>query len=123
MAATKVEVKVELNLNPLVSRLEDLKKDSSFMYSVNNSLARYCHPYVPYLHGPLSETIEVTPEHVLYVQPYARRQYYGDSFNFTKDKHPLATSRWDEAMMRDRGDQFTTEVGDLISRRLRVIYG
>jgi hypothetical protein len=29
--------------------------------------------------------------------PYARRQYYGDDLNFSAEKHPLATSHWNEA--------------------------
>jgi hypothetical protein len=29
--------------------------------------------------------------------PYAYRQYEGESFNFSTEKHPLATARWDEA--------------------------
>lgn len=121
MAATSIKVNVEVNLLPLVGTLSDLTQDEAFMLSVTNTLARYCHPYVPYLHGPLSETIEVTPECVRYIQPYARRQYYGDHFNFTKDTHPLATSRWDEAMMRDLGDQFCSEIADLIARRSREL--
>ena len=122
MAGTRVRVKVDVDLAPLVGRLDTLLKDDTLMLSINNALARYCHPYVPYLHGPLSETVEVTPECVRYTQPYARRQYYGDNFNFTKDNHPLATSRWDEAMMRDRGEEFCDEVSALIARRSREIH-
>lgn len=122
MAGTQVRVKVDVNMDSVVGKLENLLQDDALMLSINNALARYCHPYVPYLHGPLSETVEVTPECVRYTQPYARRQYYGDNFNFTKDYHPLATSRWDEAMMRDRGEEFCAEVSALIARRSREIH-
>ena len=123
MAATKVKVNVEVDVYSIMGRLEDVLQDEPLRLSINNALARYCDPYVPMLTGTLAQTVEVTPECVRYIQPYARRQYYGDSFNFTKDYHPLATSRWDEAMMLDRGDEFCDEVGDLIARRSRELYG
>lgn len=115
--ATQISVTAEVNTLLLEDKLENLLQDESLMLSVHNALARYCHPYVPYLHGPLSETIEVSAEGVTYTQPYARYQYYGDNFNFTKDYHPLATSRWDEAMMRDHGEEFCDEVQELLNRK------
>lgn len=118
---SSVSVRVEVNMEGIVGKLEDLLHDETLRLSINDALARYCDPYVPKLHGPLSETVEVTPECVRYIQPYARRQYYGDNFDFTKDYHPLATSRWDEAMMRDRGDQFCDEVSALIARRSKEL--
>lgn len=118
-----VEVNVEVNMEGVAGRLEDLLSNDTTMLAINNALARYCHPYVPYLHGPLSETVEVTPQGVRYIQPYARRQYYGDDFNFTKDFHPLATSRWDEAMMQDKGDDFCEEVRRIIAWRSKQLYG
>ena len=33
---------------------------------------------------------------VVYDTPYARRQYYGVNFNFSRDKHPNATHHWFE---------------------------
>ena len=123
MAGTRISVKIDVDLVHIKDRLESLLEDDTLRLAINNELARYCHPYVPYLHGPLSETVEVTPECVRYIQPYARRQYYGDDFNFTKDYHPLATSRWDEAMMRDRGEEFCNQVGKLIAWRSRELNG
>lgn len=123
MAATELQVSVEVNFTLLQNKVDKILEDDTVKLAIHNALARYCHPYVPYLYGPLSETVEITPEYIKYIQPYARRQYYGDGFNFTKDYHPLATSRWDQAMMQDRGDQFSNEIQELLIRKLRELNG
>ena len=117
-----VQVEVEIDPQMLRGKLATILDDTTKL-AINNTLARYCHPYVPYLHGPLSETVEVTADGVRYTQPYARRQYYGTDFNFTKDYHPLATAMWDKAMMRDRGEDFVEEVQRVIAWRAKQIYG
>lgn len=148
-----VDVDTLVNLDNILKGLEDTFNDEKLNLSINNALARYCDPYVPFLNNPLSKTIDVTPEGVTYTQPYARYQYYGEVYgpnipikqngivvgwfsppgkpkhptgrriNYTKDFHPLATHHWDEAMMRDRGEQFCNEVGDLISHRWEELHG
>jgi hypothetical protein len=91
------------------------------MLAIYNTLAKMCDPYVPFLNGPLSQTHVVSPKGVRYIQPYARRQYYGDDFNHTTEYHPLASSRWDKAMLRDHGDEFNAEVKDIIDWRMMKV--
>ena len=38
----------------------------------------------------------------------------GRQINYSTELHPLATHHWDEAMMRDRGSEFTKEVEKII---------
>ena len=116
-----VRVTVNVDVSGIVNGFETVIHDNAFNLSMYDALARYCNPYVPYLNGPLSETVEITPKCVRYIQPYARRQYYGDNFNFTRDYHPLVTSRWDEAMMRDHGEEFFSEVKELMAKRLNEL--
>lgn len=116
MSEVKVDIKVDLH--GLADKLDSIQEDDEAMLEINNILARYCDPYVPYLNGPLSRDVEVSPHGVLYVQPYARRQYYGDNFRHTVDTHPLASARWDEAMMRDHEYEFLDEVEQVILKRL-----
>lgn len=112
------EVKVHVDIsNALQNSIKDLNNEAT-MLAIHNTLAKMCDPYVPYLYGPLSETIQVSANGVRYTQPYARRQYFGDSFNHTREKHPLASARWDEAMMRDHGDEFVQEVTQILERRV-----
>lgn len=112
--ATKIEVKLDRKLKKALEKVND----PITMLAVHNTLAKKCDPYVPFLEGPLSQTIQVSSEGVRYIQPYARRQYYGVNFNHTLEYHPLATAKWDEAMMRDKGDEFRAEVKAIIQRRL-----
>lgn len=118
VASIKVKVNISQDLR---DRLRDINSPAT-MYAIHNTLAKRCDPYVPYLNGPLSTTFNVTSQGVTYTQPYARRQYFGDDFRHTLDFHPLASARWDEAMLRDHGDEFDQEV-ELILRRRLMRYG
>lgn len=119
------------------------------MTAIYNALARHCDPYVPMRSGDLSQTVNVSEEGVRYSQPYAHYQYVGEVYgpnipikedgeivgwfsppgqkkhptgrkiNYKTDYHPLATSHWDQAMMRDKGDEFKAEVKDTIEEFIR----
>ncbi len=117
MAKVKVKVNIDTDLKDKIAQINN----PTTMLALHNSLAKHCNPYVPFLRGPLSQTAQVTSKAVRYIQPYARYQYYGDNFNHTKEFHPLASARWDEAMMRDHGDEFNAEVNDILIDRLRYV--
>lgn len=119
--ATVIKVKSHLE-KALRKKLEELNNPTT-MLAIHNTLAKKCDPYVPFLEGPLSQTIEVTSEGVHYIQPYARRQYYGENFNHTTEHHPLASAKWDEAMMRDKRDEFKAEVQAIVEERIRRANG
>ena len=116
MAKIKVGVKSQLS-DVIQDKLEEFNNTTT-MLAIHNTLAKRCDPYVPFLNGPLSQTAEVSAKGVRYIQPYARYQYYGDDFNHTLDYHPLASARWDKAMMRDHGDEFVQEVEDILHWRM-----
>lgn len=113
---SKVQVHVEIS-DALRAKLLEINNPTT-MLAIHNTLAKRCNPYVPFLNGPLSQTAEVSPDGVTYVQPYARYQYYGDNFNHTVEFHPLASARWDKAMLRDHGEEFNTEVKEILKWRL-----
>lgn len=121
MAHVKVNVKVDEDA--IAGKLNIILHDDSVMLEIHNLLRKMCDPYVPFLEGPLSQTAEVEPHCVRYIQPYARYQYYGVGFNHTLDYHPLATALWDKVMLAERGDEFKTAVKDIIKRRISELYG
>lgn len=43
----------------------------------------------------------------------------GRKLNYKKDYHALATSFWNKAMLRDKGDEFRKEVKDIIEEFIR----
>lgn len=116
MSDVQVSLKIEDKVREAIN---NSYRNPEILLAIHNTLAKRCDPYVPFLNGPLSQTIQVTTEGVRYIQPYARRQYYGDDFNHTVEYHPLASARWDEAMMRDHGEEFKAEVQEIIRRGLR----
>ena len=118
-----LNVKAYIDTIGIADKFSNLCKDKQVKLTIHNLFAKKCDPYVPYLYGPLSKTVEVTSETVKYVQPYAHRQYNGVDFNHTLDMHPLATAKWDEAMMQTHGEEFEEEVKQLLVRRYKELYG
>lgn len=47
----------------------------------------------------------------------------GRTINYSKEMHPLATSKWDEAMLRDHREDFEKEVAETIAWRLKQLNG
>lgn len=117
-----LKTSIEINESAIEAKLLELV-DSQTMLEIHNVFAKYCDPYVPMLEGPLSQTVEITPEYIRYNQPYAHYQYYGEEFNHTLDYHPLASAKWDEAMLRDRRDEFIANVKEILIRRAKELYG
>lgn len=148
-----VQTNVKVNLGRFTRRIYSLIHDESTMLEIHNLFAKMCDPYVPMDEGVLSQTLEITPEYVRYIQPYAHYQYTGDVYgpnipimedgiimgwfsppgqkkhptggtlNYSTERHPLATKQWDKAMMRDRGDEFTKQVKEILVRRAKQLYG
>ena len=73
-------------------------------------------PYVPMDSGALVNTTVVTRNSITYTVPYARKMYNGDGFNFSKEKHPLATSHWDRAMMTAKAGEVSRDAERIIKR-------
>lgn len=73
----KVKVKIEQNIDELEADIEEAFYDPNTMLAVHNALFRYCDPYVPMQTGMLAQTVDITPEYVLYTSPYAHYMYEG----------------------------------------------
>lgn len=95
MSDITFDLKLDLDTAALQRKYGDrLDKAQNYL---DNEVIRTSHPFVPFLQGTLASTVTIEePGMIVYVQPYARRQYYGDYFSFTKTFHPLAGSRWTE---------------------------
>lgn len=83
-----------------------------------STIARYMNPYVPMRTGALSQTYEISDTNysITYTQPYAHRMYYGDGFNFNKEQHPQAQSRWAEPVKANYKPVIAHEVTTYIKR-------
>lgn len=117
-----ISYKVHVDDKALRKQMENLL-DDKVMLEIQNLFAKTIDPWVPYLENPLSTTLEITPEYVKYLVPYAHYQYTGDNFNHTKEAHPLATARWDKVAMQTELDSFMANVKKILERRARELYG
>ena len=79
--------------------------------------ARYINPYVPMRDGFLSQNYTTESNKIIYNQLYAKRNYYGDDFNFLTEQHPLATSHWERPAYAAKKDQVAKEITEFIKRR------
>ena len=119
-------IKTEVTINELAlqNKLEALIKDESVMTEVHEKFAETIFPYVPYDTGRLSEQdVRVDATGVTYYAPYAAKNYYGDDINHKKEKHPLATSHWDEVAMQTKKEEFAKEVEDILKRKAKELNG
>jgi len=113
MADIKLKISKDIQ-DTLIAPLEQLNSDPRIKLAIHNTLAKRCDPYVPFLNGPLSQTLDISAEGVRYKMIYAKAQYYGVQFRHTLEYHPLASAKWDQAMMRDHGEEFKQEVKEII---------
>lgn len=146
-------IDIKINKSKLRKHLQRLISDPVTMLEVQSSFARFMNPYVPMDEGTLSQTPQVTEDGVRYTQPYAHYQYIGDVYGpnipitengvvvgffskpgktktptgeqltYNKDRHPLASDHWDQAMMASRGADFKKQVTKILAQRYKELYG
>lgn len=108
-----------------------------------NEMKRFMDPYVPAQNLVLAQNVSIYTERevgvVEYRSPYAHYQYAGElyvssktgspwasegeykvptgeSLEYSKFRHPLATSHWDKAAVTARGDDLTRAMQNYVKR-------
>ena len=120
MATVRFEIQLD---DSLAQDIEKVLDDDATRIEINEAVAKWCDPYVPFRTGALATDIVISPDGITYNQPYAEKNYFGVDIPHNLTIHPLATALWDEAMMRDHEDEFMTEVQEIINRRLQELNG
>lgn len=130
-----MEIKWNRTPKQIMGRIFD---DDARLY-IHTRLHAFCSPYVPMDSGVMDQTVEITPESVHYKSPYAHFQWNGKVFvdkrgspwaprseskhetnrdlQYSHDKHPLATSHWEKAMMTAKGDVFCKDIEAYLRRK------
>ncbi len=90
----EIKFKCDINPNRIAAKITENKE---FWTIAHTEWWRLYKDYVPFQNGNLMENVTITEKGIKHNEPYAHRMYEGDNFNFHKDKHPLASARWDEA--------------------------
>lgn len=116
----KVTSSINLNLDRIYKSLDS----DEFRIFIANDFARLAGKYVPRETGTLEETVNITPEYVDYMVPYAHYQWAGENLvsgghlNYSKEKNPNATDHWDEVFMKMEGDKLMADIEKEAKRRL-----
>lgn len=143
---SNIVIKVSMD-KALQDKLSEIN-NSRTMLAIHNQLAKMCDPYVPMREGALAQTVQISPTGVRYTQPYARYQYYGQVYGpnipiiengqivgwfsppgqkkhptgqymtHSTEMHPLASSFWDKAMLRDHREEFEQYIKEILRWRL-----
>jgi hypothetical protein len=110
-------LKVTTDMDGVAKKVNKICKNDEVGYFMATEFKRLMSPYTPRVRGTLEDTAQIEPFKITYVQPYAKYIYYGDGFNFSTDKHPNATSRWDVVTKNSKGKQFANSISRFIKKR------
>ena len=130
-------------ITELTTTITNVPNDKDTLTEIHNVYATYMNPYVPMDEGVLSMDIKVLPDGVYYNSPYAHYQFEGvvygpnipifengvivgwrsrpnkqptgASLTYSTEKHPQATHHWNDAMMKDKGTEFTADIEAIVA--------
>lgn len=128
-------MKVDFRWDRSIDSIADRFAGKNVQLFMANEAKRLMDPYVPAQNLMLSRNVRAYVENgravVHYLSPYARYQYYGKvmvskrpgikgsakmvkqpttPLKYSKFRHPLATSKWDKAMMAARKNELVRSV-------------
>ncbi len=119
--AKDVSVKLELDSFTKILARRGLQDNGPAQRKAASELKRMCDPYVPMNTGTLKNTAQVQQDGVLYVQPYASSQYYGNG-GFGKEGMNQGGQRgkeWDKRMMADHGKEYVNAVAKIVGGKAK----
>jgi len=91
--------------------------DNEVRLFANETYLKLISDFVPRETGALMESVDVQPDGIHYLQPYATRQYFGEDFNFSKEKNEKACAKWDEVAMLTRKEKLIRSIREFIKER------
>lgn len=94
-----IEVSIQSDLKDVKKKLSKTNLDMGQIAMANQMLADI-DDFVPYREGSLSSRVFASMDgtELIYDSDYASRMYHGsEDWNWTKEFHPLAGPKWDEA--------------------------
>lgn len=97
-----VNITVEANIN-IPKNLAKINNDTFWRYAASEWHRLYS-PFVPMQTGNLMEDVTIKPKEINHNAPYAKK-LYNSNFNFRKDKHPMASGKWDKAAIPTQGEK------------------
>ena len=142
-----IKVQNDRIITELTTKITNLPNDKDMLTEIHNVYATYMKPYVPMDEGILMGHVNILPDGVYYLEDYAHymfegvvygpnipifengvivgwwsrpnKQPTGASLTYSTEKHPSATHHWNEAMMKDKGVEFTADVEVIVADAIK----
>lgn len=127
MSRTKIYPRIETGV---ILESRGLGRSVGARKHLATTVARLSDPYVPMAQGTLKNTVQIDAEGraILYRQPYAHYQYYGEVMAGRAPKQytgkpihyhgePMRGPNWDKRMMADRGDEVVDSLAKYVKGR------
>ena len=134
-------------ITELTTTITNVPNDKDMLTEIHNVYATYMKPYVPMDEGILMGHVNILPDGVYYLEDYAHymfegvvygpnipifengvivgwwskpnKQPTGASLTYSTEKHPQATHHWNEAMMKDKGVEFTADIEVIVAEAVK----
>lgn len=124
-----VKVKVDINTVKIL-KARGLGGDTGARKYIASEVKRLCDPYVPMQQGALKNnaTIAADGSQLVYTQPYAHYQYYGEVMagrapkQYTGDKltyhgAPMRGPQWEKRMLADKSKDLESSIEAYIKNK------
>lgn len=124
-------MRIKADIHPkTILRSRGLGDDDGARLRLASTVKRLCDPYVPMQQGVLKNTAQVAADgsSILYPQPYAHYQYYGEVMAGRAPKHytgkpidyhgaPMRGPRWDKRMLADHKREIEEDLANYVGGR------
>lgn len=108
------QVRLEIDPVDRILLKRSLVRNGAAQKFFTHEVRRLSDPYVPMLNGPLKNTAVERTNKIIYIQPYARRQYYEN-----KGGKGLRGKMWDQRMWAARGKEIVQSVAKYVGGKAK----
>lgn len=110
------DARVEFDLSKLLAKYRSRAKVAQVM--LDEAVLKDTDAYVRYRTGVLARSARTASRigqgAIIYDTPYAKRVYYDEFSNVTRDIHPLATPKWFEESKKKNKDKWLKAVDRIL---------
>ena len=113
----KISMKNEIDIPKHLKKIND----PIFWKFAANEWWKLYTPYVPMDTGNLAQKVTFRANEIEHYMEYAPEIYKGEGMNFSKEKHALATAKWDIAAIPQQQDKLIQSMQNYVnSGRLKL---
>lgn len=111
------KIKVEINIDGKKIANEIITKGVRIF--ANEDFWRLYEDFVPMREGDLYNDTDIDETGIYHKVPYAKKMYNGEKFNFSTQRHPKATAKWDKVAFISQGEILKRDIEAYIKSKRR----